>query len=421
MPIDKYKFAEILSLPNILILIMAFLLFYSLFQKNRKLVNSKIYLYLFLLFFLSIVSSVLSDNINTSARNGVTLLSGIMIVILVINICNNYFIYNRVIITIFQSSIVVSIYGILQFIFYLITGDLLFGSGTVNSTGFIKMPYIVQANSFFDSGIILGHYLLLPLILGIVIWPHITKWKHRFLIKTSVILSFITLVLTFSRGAWVPLIIFILYLIYNKIKKYHKSVKYILLLLFTFGLVKTAIPIFDYIVRLRPMSTYNRAGIIYSSLNSIYENPFIGRGLGSTVGQKFPNDQYALFSREAQKMGKKLDIDIGKTFGRETHNTFLQVAVDLGLIGLFLYFILLFMIWKKRMLYEKLADNYLLSLYGNGIITAFVFLTICSIFSSVFFVKQTWVIIGLVLAGANVTRNNHTLEIQNGHPNLRYL
>ena len=169
------------------------------------------------------------------------------------------------------------------------------------------------------------------------------------------------------------------------------------------------------------MSTYNRAGIIYSSLNSIYENPFIGRGLGSTVGQKFPNDQYALFSREAQKMGKKLDIDIGKTFGRETHNTFLQVAVDLGLIGLFLYFILLFMIWKKRMLYEKLADNYLLSLYGNGIITAFVFLTICSIFSSVFFVKQTWVIIGLVLAGANVTRNNHTLEIQNGHPNLRYL
>ena len=154
-----------------------------------------------------------------------------------------------------------------------------------------------------------------------------------------------------------------------------------------------------------PLSTYNRLGIIYSSINSIYENPYIGRGLGSTVGQYFPGTQYALYAEKAQSIGKKLDIDLGKTSGRETHNTFLQVAVDLGLSGLFLYMLLLYMVWKNGVSSINRKNKNKLDVLRKGVLLAFLMTTFCSVFSSLFLLKQTWISMGLVVAGSNFRSN----------------
>ena len=420
MPFDRYKFAEILSVSNILIIFMTVMLLYS-FIRDRELIHTNLYFILFLLFILSIISLITSDNVPVAARNEITLLSGILIVILIINICNNDFIYKKFIIKIFQVALFVSIYAIFQSSYFLITGENIFDTGLVKHYDFLPVTYVYQSNALFPSGIILGHYLLLPAVCGITIWSHISKWKHRVLIKTSVILSVIAIFCTMSRGAWIPLILFGLYLIYKKKRKFHKSIRPILLVSFLWGLFITITPTIDFIGRMNPLSTYNRLGIIYSSFNSISNNPFIGRGLGSTVGQYFPNEQYNIFAANANSIGKKLDIDLGKTYGRETHNTFLQVGVDLGIFGLFLYLLLLYMVWKNGINSNNTSNKNILNVLKKGVLIGFAITTICSLFSSLFFVKQTWVIIGLVFAGANISRNSSTLEFQNGHPNIGYL
>ena len=267
-----------------------------------------------------------------------------------------------------------------------------------------------KSSAFFTGGLIFGHYLLLPVILGIQLWPYIKKRKHRILIKTSVTLSVIALFLTFSRAAWISFLLFVLYIFIKKIRKLKSVFKYLIAICSLLFITISIVPTIDFFLNtLTPLSTYNRLGIINSSIESINNNPFIGRGLGSTVGQSLSGSQYES-AIDKKPAGKKLDIDLGKTYGRETHNTFLQVAVDLGLIGLFLYLFLLYTVWKNRMVSIQKSNGNILDAMKKGVFYAFVFSIICSTFSSILLVKQNWILIGLVIAGS---RMNHMPSIKN--------
>ena len=176
---------------------ITFTLMYS-FSKGRKIVSSPIYILLIGLFILSLVSLASSDDISTAARNEITLLSGFLLVFIFHNICTNDLIYKRIILWIFRVAIIISIIAIVQNIYWNITGDALFGTKYTGYYNLFGGFYHYKSNAFFTGGLILGHYLLMPVILGMQLWPYIKKRKHRILIKTSVILSVIALFLTFS-------------------------------------------------------------------------------------------------------------------------------------------------------------------------------------------------------------------------------
>jgi putative inorganic carbon (hco3(-)) transporter len=376
------------------------ILIYS-FSRGRKIVSSPIYPLLIGLFFISLVSLILSDDILTAARNEITLLSGMLLVFLFINICKSDLIYKTIILWIFRIAMMTSIIAIFQNIYWMFTGEVIIGRYYAGWYPLFGGIYVFKSSAFFTGGLIFGHYLLLPVILGIQLWPYIKKRKHRILIKTSITLSVIALLLTFSRAAWISFLLYVFYIFIKKILKLKKVFKYPIAICSLLFITISIVPTINFFLNtLTPLSTYNRLGIINSSIESIYNNPFIGRGLGSTVGQSLSESQYEIASENTP--GKKLDIDIGKTYGRETHNTFLQVAVDLGLIGLFLYLFLLYTVWKNRMVSIQKSNDNILDAMKKGVLYAFVFSTICSTFSSLLLVKQSWILISLVIAGSRI-------------------
>jgi putative inorganic carbon (hco3(-)) transporter len=386
------------------------------FSRGKKFIFNKLYLILIILLFVSIVSLISSDNVSIAARNEITLLSSMFLVFLFINICRSDLIYKRIIFWIFRVAIIISIIAIFQNIYWMFTGEVIIGRYYSGWYPFFGGIYVFKSSAFFTGGLVLGHYLLLPIILGIQLWPYIKKRKHKILIKTSVILSIIALFLTFSRAAWVSFLLYVFYIFIKKIGKLAKVIRYPIVIMNLLFITISVVPTITFFVNtLSPISTYNRLGIINSSIQSIYQNPYFGKGLGTTVGQAFSYEQYERISSDVanrRDIGgpKTLDIDLGKSSGRETHNTFLQVAVDLGLIGLFLYLFLLYAVWKNRMVSIQKSNDNILDAMKKGVSYAFVFSAICSIFSSILLVKQNWILISLVVAGSSM---NHMPSIKN--------
>ena len=409
VPFDQFKFAGILSASNILIIIMTVAIFSSNYQ-GYKIIFNKANTALIGIFIISLISLISSDIDLDVFRGEITLLSGILIFFLIERICLNELIYRQIITNIFKISTFVSILAIAQYFFWVLTGDVLYGKGYTGYYSILGGFYVFKSSAFFTGGLILGYYLLFSVVCGTYILLSSRNLKHRFLIKMVVTLSVIAIFFTFSRGTWLTIIMFVCYIIFKKIRLMHKSLQYILLIPTIISFIAITLFSTDFLLNtMSPLSTYNRLGIINSSIQSIKNNPFFGRGLGSTVGQYLSDKQYNNAYQNIYKthINAKLDIDIGKVEGRETHNTFLQVAVDLGILGLMFYLYFLYNIWKNSIISISKLNISNFDVVKKGVLLAFIFSMILSTFSSLFLLKQSWIIFGLVSAGSRLRKDSN--------------
>ena len=272
------------------------------------------------------------------------------------------------------SAIVVTLYGIYQYI----TSPSLFVS------------------SFFTLNSYLSQYLILiiPLILSLFLFKKITKpdksGNYKFPCSRSILgivllLTFILLVLTMERGAWLGIIIGLLTMgIILKEKRILIGVPLLFLLIFfAFSPFKArALSIFQ--------SRYHseRLCCIKSCLTMIKEHPLIGVGLGN-FRHYYPD--YMLPGAKEHFL--------------HAHNVFLQIAVEMGIPGLLVFLWLLFLFFKDA--FSNKGKNEYIRILRVGLSAGIIAILVTSLFHDVFHSRQiatlTWYIIGMVVAlGSNL-------------------
>ena len=233
---------------------------------------------------------------------------------------------NRCFVAFASSATIVSVIGILQYFF-----------GTLNVSWLDRnyFPDIKgRVTALFENSNVLATYLIMafPLILCCFLR---STGKNRALAMISSLSILVCIVFTWSRGAWLALIFTALlyFLIYSK-----KTVRFLWAIIFIIPFTVFILP--DNIVR-RFMSIGDMADSSISyrvytwkgTLNAIKENLFGGVGYGTdTYREIYPTYSYA-----------------GMEAAEHSHSLYLQLWFSLGIIGLIIFSVLIFLFIQQSL------------------------------------------------------------------------
>lgn len=233
---------------------------------------------------------------------------------------------NRGVLALVSSSVIVSVIGILEYMFGFAA------SGWVDTS---KFGYIEgRATSLFDNPNVLAMYLIMtfPLLLAKV--SDASTKKGRFIAGFSVLATVLCIIFTWSRGAWLALIAStLLYLVIRS----RKTLSAIIVFLLTLPAISFIVPLgirlrFASIGDITDSSTYYRVYTWRGSLNAIRENLFSGYGYGSRAfAEIYPQYAYA-----------------GMEGAEHSHSLFLQILFGVGIFGLLIFAVFIFLFAQKN-------------------------------------------------------------------------
>lgn len=253
---------------------------------------------------------------------------------LVVNLMRTQQWLHRCFIALVSSATLVSIIGILQYFF-----------GTLN-VSWLDRDYFPdikgRVTALFENSNVLAAYLVMvfPLILCCLLR---SRGKNRILAFVSSVSVLLCIVFTWSRGAWLALLLSALlyFLIYSK-----KTVRFLFAVVFIIPFAAFILP--DNIVR-RFMSIGDMADSSISyrvytwkgTLNAISENLFGGMGYGTeTYRELYPMHSYA-----------------GMEAAEHSHSLYLQLWFSLGIVGLIVFGVLMFLFIQQSLENIKIASD----------------------------------------------------------------
>ena len=233
---------------------------------------------------------------------------------------------SRCVLALVSSSVIVSIIGVLEYALGFAA------SGWVDTS---KFGYIEgRATSLFDNPNVLAMYLVLSFPLLLAKASDATTKKGKLLGGLSVLSTVLCVVFTWSRGAWLALIAStLLFLIIRS----RKTLSAIIVFLLTLPAISFIIPLgirlrFASIGDITDSSTYYRLYTWRGSINAIKENIFSGYGYGaSAFADIYP--QYAY---------------VGMESAEHSHSLFLQILFGVGIFGLLIFVVFLFLFAQKN-------------------------------------------------------------------------
>ena len=187
-------------------------------------------------------------------------------------------------------------------------------------------------------------YLILtaPLI-WMGIFKQGTAVRSRMLYILGSILNMACILLTWSRGGWIGIIIAIL--VFSLIN-YKHTLKYLIVFLIASPIWIKLVPStiaarFSSIGNLADSSTYYRLYTWKGSLKLLAD--YLWGGIG--VGEAAFSQLYPLYSY------------VGTEATMHSHNLFLQIAIEIGIVGLSIFLISMFLTFQKGFSCMKNADK----------------------------------------------------------------
>jgi hypothetical protein len=190
------------------------------------------------------------------------------------------------------------------------------------------LDYLHRVSSSFTHANDFGAYLVVIIAIAIsLLFCRNTSLKQKILLSAITLLLGWSLMATGSRGAWLGFLIAVVYLVINKSKK---SVVVILLLLVISGFfmpnyVKDRFSDFAKIKE-RQGTVWERLKLWSGTVNMIKDHPFLGSG-ANTYTRNFPR----------YKPKDYPDV-------RYTHNSYLQMASEIGIVGAGTFIVFLIML-----------------------------------------------------------------------------
>ena len=150
-------------------------------------------------------------------------------------------------------------------------------------------------------------------------------------------------------------------------------------------------------------SVASRFNLISASFIKISEKPFFGNGLNARiVGNKLDFD----FLDKSQIQEWELNDNL-----RETHNTLLQIPLEIGLIGFFFFGLMYFFILKQSYITYKFSTK--VGIDNNLSLCVFLLLgmlIIASLANSYMYFKLLWLIISIGIAFYSITKLNYEIK-----------
>lgn len=211
----------------------------------------------------------------------------------------------------------------------------------------------IRVFSTLDNPNVLGEYLLLsiPISLGSLYYFK-NKFCKLFSFANLILLSFCML-LTLSRGAWLGLIFSIFLFILLRDKKF-LSLIFFLAFLSPLFIPKTFIQRFLSIGNMTDTSTSYRVGIWLGAIKIIKDFWPIGIGMGT-------NNFIYIYQKYA----------FAASYALHSHNFYLQILIDFGIVGLFLILIIIFLSYKSLLINNKFLHDDFIKTFKISLISSF--------------------------------------------------
>jgi len=284
---------------------------------------------------------------------------------------------NRCVLAIQISGTAVAMLGILQY---------LFATPLVNAWLDTSYFYDIQgrATAMFDNPNVLASYLIMVLPFTLFGAIKATVRKERLLCHVSALSVLICLILTWSRGAWLSVIIsmVIFALIYSK-----KTVRWLIVLMgsipfLSFFLPQSITRRFMSIGDLSDSSSMYRLYTWKGALRSIKEYFMGGVGYGTAAyNEMYPQFAYA-----------------GIEAAEHTHSLYLQILFGMGIGGLLVFCIVLFLFAQMNLEYLKHSKNMESRWMVLACITAIVSSLIMGAFDFIWYNYRIFFLFWVVLA-----------------------
>lgn len=352
--------------------------------KREKPCRISLPLVLFSIFIvIGLVSFKNSSNISDSVHGITKLLKFLLIFIVYSEQVKDIKHFKRIV---FSAACIVSLLGIDAIWQVSLGKDFIRGNALQDAIG------LPRATASFPGCNGLGVFLtsLTPLVFGLAIFNK--NLRSRIFFSMAAILGGIGVGLTLSRGAGLGLFISLLLLSFINKNKVIVSALIILLLVFPFVMPKN---IRDWAKRVNynpvvMLTCETRIGIYRNTLKMISHHPFIGIGI-NTFSRSY--GQYR--DKEVEKSNPTAD-------GYYAHNNFLHMAGEVGILGLGVFLVFLFVVLKGVWVsFRKNTDPFIkgLSISVFAAIIAYLIngLTETSLYYSRI-VMIFWFLIGLGLA-----------------------
>ena len=211
----------------------------------------------------------------------------------------------------------------------------------------IKIGYNTRTKSFFGGNLFSAHYMLC-LILSLSIVP-LYKGVKKFLLIANVFFVAVGILITFARTSLVATLISLLFFCFLKNKKTLIILIVCLLLIFVIYPTLSSIIVDEY--KLDQFTSgqghWIRTTLARDAFEIIRKYPIFGigflpYGLCSSYWFSRFGSNYSFYG-----------------YLGSAHNDYLQVAVNLGIVGISLYFYFLIACWKETLsFYKKTRDKF---------------------------------------------------------------
>lgn len=391
IPLNRYSFNIDnfnLSLDNLFILLTLLSIFIGKLIHGYSIKRDRNYLILFWLLLAIILTSFSALDPISNLRVLITLIGCMFIYFLSINLVTNKIILKRSILCLWISSTIFSLFGIIQFLIYIIWKiDWVF-LGRINLISILGLT-LPRGMSVFSDPNFFAFFLLPGFISMLYFFLQKRDNNHsKLMLFIFVFITLTGLFLSFSRGAYLAAFGGILCIIFINIKKKIPKLVFpsaFILFLFILGIVivskiiNVAI-IYDTFLNINPISVELHYMNWSYSLYFFKQNPIFGIGLGSF---KQINPLYYV-----------------------SHNSFLEVLVSLGIFG-FLPFCLM-LVWSlkssislsKHLSHKMSYVDYSIMAFSASLVT----LIIASIVISTYALGIFWISLGLLNASLNIKK-----------------
>lgn len=338
---------------KLFVLIALFLWVLKIINNDEKLyllktkLNSFIYIFIFLMGF----SVITSKTKMLSFKDYLIFFSYFMLFFIIKNNINSEKYFYYFIKVFFVTSFIISMYTLFQY----------YGID----------PYLNELNSLTSTigqENWISNYLamIFPIVFSCFLLEKIKKNKMIYYFLLSIIYT--TLVVCQSRGIWISIsltLIFAIFIIFkfNLLKTFKENKKWLILLILTFIIIstiystdnplnKSAITVTE-----RAISTFDeqdpsintRILIWKTTLEMIKDRPLLGTGIGTFKLNYF--DYQAEFLKDNPEYTKYW------THAREAHNEYLQMAAEIGIVGLGIFLLIIIIFYNLTMHYLKKESN----------------------------------------------------------------
>ena len=331
----------------------------------------------------ALFSSLTSFNIAKSVQSYVLYLVFAFAYFLIVNNIKTKNQWYNLVVVFVLAGLLVGLYGVYQNFFVTVTD-----TSWIDEDMFEEIQ--TRVYSTFDNPNVLGQYLVMAIPVAFAL-----LWSDRRLGAKAVyagitVVMMACLVFTWSRAAWVGIILAIGFYIVIKDRRW-ASLLVVALLIMPFVLPESIISRITSLGNMKDSSNAYRFSVWISSLRMAGDYWMSGIGLGAGA-----------FERVYQKYALN-----GAGFALHSHNFYIQLVVEMGILGILLFAFIMISTYRKIIsIKDKKSSNANVALAMGGALVGYMFQGVAeNLWYNYRMILLFWIYLGILHSGANLANS----------------